>query len=295
MNSIPYELVSRIAEELTRRCAKDVVIDDFAPASGGCINSGGRLKTSAGVFFLKWNDAKRFPGMFAAEAKGLDLLRHPGVIDIPEVILQDESDRYQFLLLKYIEQAGRVGGFSQILGEQLAKLHRVTSDQFGLDHNNYIGSLPQQNTMMASWVDFFIHQRLEPQLGLARKAGRADSKLVSEFQNLYSRLPGLLAEEPPSLLHGDLWSGNVISNDQGFPCLIDPAVYYGHRETDLAMTRLFGGVGEDFYHAYHAHYALVGGWEERLRIYQLYPLLVHLNLFGIGYLSDVKVILKYFA
>lgn len=270
------------------------LIQEFTFAGGGCINQGGRLKTSVGDFFLKWNDEKKFPLMFEAESKGLQLLRQQDVIRIPKVVGNGKGDAYQFLLLEYIDQKSRSKNYWQKLGERLAVLHRCFFTQFGLEHDNYVGSLRQHNQQSPSWIHFFIEQRLNVQLKLAVDNGLAPGHWRQGFERLYSRLSSLLPEEKPALLHGDLWRGNLITDEKGEPCLIDPAVYYGNRESDLAMTKLFGGFDRDFYNAYQATFPLQAGYRERVDIYNLYPLLVHVNLFGGSYVHSVEGILRAF-
>lgn len=268
---------------------------DFSFTGGGCINNGGRLRTPAGDYFIKWNDARKFPGMFDAEAKGLALLRQPGVVRIPEVIMVNEADPYQFILLEYIHQNTKRDTYWQLLGERLAALHRCTNTQYGLDHSNYIGSLPQMNQPATDWIQFFVRQRIDPQLKIAVDAGRLPVAVIKKFETLYLQLAGLLPAEPPSLLHGDLWSGNLITDDRGEPCLIDPAVYFGHRETEIAFTTLFGGFSQVFYDSYHQNFPLYTGFNSRAEIYNLYPLLVHTNIFGGGYATQVVSLVSRFV
>lgn len=284
--SIPFSVLSLLESKLNCK------IKAFKPASGGCINQGGEFVTDAGSYFLKWNDATRYPKMFKTEAAGLNLLRSKKCIHIPEVILTDESDGIQFILMEFIRQAYRTKNYWSELGEQLAKLHKSSESYFGLPHDNYIGSLSQSNTKRYSWSDFFIHHRLEPQLELARKSGKADHTLCNQFDRLYEKLPDMMPDENPSLLHGDLWSGNIMVNDAGSPALIDPAVYYGAREAELAFTTLFGGIDQEFYDAYQGVFPLQMGFEQRIDLYNLYPLLVHANLFGGGYVSHLSRVLK---
>jgi len=292
LQDIPSHVQHGVRSLLNTKGRIDLI--NFSFSGGGCINQGGRLRTTSGDFFLKWNAAKNFPSMFEAEAKGLQLLRDATVIDTPEVIGFGEEGISQFLILAFIEQEPPSNQYWKNLGRQLALLHQVTGDSFGLDHDNYIGSLKQLNQRNSSWVNFFIEQRLNTQLKLAADAGLMDGAWIKNFELLYSKLPSLLPEEKPSLLHGDLWSGNLISNEKGEPCLIDPALYYGSRETDLAMTRLFGGFSNAFYVAYEETFPLLSGYAKRVDLYNLYPLLVHLNLFGGGYLKSIIAILKSF-
>jgi protein-ribulosamine 3-kinase len=270
-------------------------IQEFTFAGGGCINQGGKLKTTIGSFFVKWNDDKKFPGMFEAEGKGLQLLYRQNAMRIPKVIGHGKNDGHQFLLLEFIEQKSRSKNFWEQLGQRLASLHQCSSDLFGLDHSNYIGSLRQYNHTNSNWINFFIEQRLEVQVNLAINNGAAPASWAKKFETLYVRLPSLIASEKPSLIHGDLWSGNLITDDKGEPCLIDPAIYFGNREADLAMTRLFGGFSGEFYSAYEEAFPLPPGAERRVDLYNLYPLLVHVNLFGGSYVHSVENILRAFS
>jgi fructosamine-3-kinase len=174
----------------------------------------------------------------------------------------------------------------------LAKLHEVKSDQYGLDHDNYIGSLAQSNTKHPDWKSFFITERIQPQLKLAMEKGLIDMEMIKQFESFFDHFDDLIPEEPPALLHGDLWNGNYLVSNSGKAALIDPAVYFGHREMDLAMTKLFGGFDAEFYQAYNEKFPLKKGWEKRIPIHNLYPLLVHVNLFGSGYVSQIKLILN---
>lgn len=292
ISRIPKDVVEDVKEIL--KLPNLSAFNDFSFSGGGCINSGGRLRTTAGNFFLKWNDEKKFPGMFDAESKGLKLLSWQKIIRVPEVIDHGANGSHQFLLLEYIDQKSRSKNYWQQLGVRLASLHRCSAEAHGLDHNNYIGSQRQYNQQSPSWIHFFIQQRLSVQLKVAVDGGLAPSNWSKKFETLYSILPSLLPEEKPSLLHGDLWSGNLITDDKGEPCLIDPAVYFGNREADLAMTKLFGGFENAFYSSYQEAFPLQPGFEKRTDLYNLYPLLVHVNLFGGSYIHSVEATLKIF-
>ena len=292
IGAVPDIVQHQVIHVLTQAGSPPVTLLDFSFLAGGCINSGGRLKTFGGDFFIKWNDARRFPHMFQTEAAGLDLLRGANTLHIPEVMGVFEQGGYQGIVLEFIGHRQPSSAYWQDLGHGLAALHQNSHPVFGLDHANYIGSLPQHNTPTASWSEFFIQQRLVPQLRMAVDSGRLDQDAVRQFERLYSKLPEIFPEEKPALLHGDLWSGNVIIDDAGAPCLIDPAVYYGHREVELAFTRLFGGFNDVFYSAYTEQFPLAPGFQQRVEVYNLYPLLVHVNLFGGGYAGQVRSILK---
>ncbi len=263
-------------------------------ASGGSINEAATVTLGNTNLFVKWNDASRYPGMFASEASGLQLLANPGGALVPEVLEQGETGSISYLALEYIEPGHPEPDAGDRFGEMLAELHRNTSATFGLDHNNYMGSLPQRNTPHDTWNSFFISERLVPQLRIARDNGSLSATDSRAFDHLFKKLPDIIPEEPPALVHGDLWSGNYLSGTSNRTWLIDPAVAYGHREVDIAMSKLFGGFPARFYSGYHQHFPLQPGWEQRLEIFQLYPLLIHVNLFGGGYVHSVRQILEKF-
>ena len=256
--------------------------------SGGDINRVYKLNTDKGPFVIKLNSASQYPGMFQAEARGLDLLSKADSLRIPEVILSDEFGDLSYLLLEFLDSGQPQHGFWEAFGHGLARIHQETLHHFGLDHGNYIGSLRQTNGQEASAVEFYLNQRLLPQVQLARDRGYA----LHAFESLAVRLPELIPEELPALIHGDLWSGNFIVGPDGSPILIDPAVAYAPREMDLGMMYLFGGFSPTLFEAYHEAFPLQPGWRDRLELWQLYYLLVHLNLFGGGYLDGVRRIIQ---
>jgi len=285
---------SEIKKKLTEYAGTVVMIDSFSSVGGGSINQTYKVSTNEGNFFVKKNSASQYPQMFEKEAQGLKILKEAKVIDIPKIIDTGESENHSFLILKFIRSGKKTNSFWDDFGMQLAGLHKHTENFFGLDHDNYIGSLHQHNNKHNTWSDFYREERLEKQVRLARNKGSIDKGTVSEFDRFYSKLDNIFPEEPPALLHGDLWGGNFMVNSNGEPVIIDPAVYYGHREMDLGMSQLFGGFDAQFYKSYNKSYPLENGWEERLDYCNLYPLMVHVNLFGGGYLQSVKAILKRF-
>lgn len=289
------QLIERLSEHLSAHVGTPVDVDRGTPVGGGSINDAYRLDTDHGAFFVKTNSADRFPSLFEAEADGLERLRKAAAIRVPEVIATGEDHDDAYLLLEHIGSSARKADFWEDFGRSLARLHQHSSDRFGLERANYIGSLKQVNTPHLEWSNFFLHCRLEPQVELARNKQRIGMGDVLRFERLYSKLASLFPKEAPALLHGDLWSGNFLTGAHGEPVLIDPAVYYGHREMDLAMTKLFGGFDAEFYAAYHAEQPLEQGWEERMDLCNLYPLLVHVNLFGGGYAAQVQALLKRFV
>ena len=263
-----------------------------ASVAGGDINEATRIDLSDGRrAFVKSNlNAPR--GMFPAEARGLKWLKEAGALRLPEVYAvshEDATGQAAYLVLEWIEPGPASANFDERLGQGLSQMHKVFATNFGFDANNFIGSLPQDNRTEPTWPEFFWIHRLEPQLRRAVDARRLDTTAASDFQKLSLRLPKLYpADEPPARLHGDLWGGNLHTDSSGMPCLIDPAVYGGHREMDLGMMRLFGGFSAKVFAAYAECYPLLAGCEERVALSQLYPLLVHVNLFGGGYASSVK-------
>ncbi len=209
----------------------------------------------------------------------------------PKYLGLGESGDIAYLILEYVEEAPQKPHFWDCFVENLAALHRNSAAQFGFEEDNYIGSLPQYNGHETSAADFYIRQRLEPQLRMASKNGFSFKDLNLIYKNISAEIPN----EPPALIHGDLWGGNYITNEEGLPCLIDPAVSYGPREMDLAMMKLFGGFPEKAFSAYHEQFPLQPGFENRIPLWQLYYLLVHLNIFGNSYLGSVKHILQRFS
>ena len=259
------------------------------PLGGGSINAAYELQTTKGSFFVKHNRADLYPAMFEREAEGLELIRSAGAIRIPEVVMTGETESQSYIVLEFLQRGRPAGIFWETFGHQLAVMHRKTAPAFGEVSDNYMGSLPQSNQSHSGFVSFFVEERILPQLELA--AG-ALSHLRPAFEELFVKLPEIIPREQPSLVHGDLWSGNFLVGPEGEPCLIDPAVYYGHREHDIAMTRLFGGFDDAIYEAYNAAFPLQPGWRERIDLFNLYPLLVHVNLFGGGYIRQVETIVR---
>jgi fructosamine-3-kinase len=255
---------------------------------GGCITAAWRLDAAAGPVFLKMNAADRGE-MFEAEADGLAALGRAGGVRVPAVLGTGVAGGHAWLLLEWIEPGRGSAASETALGEGLAAQHRVCGDAFGWQRDNWIGATPQENARTAGWADFFAQHRLAPQLDLL-EVGGVGGGLLAAGRRLVEGVPRLLAGHAPpaSLLHGDLWGGNWLADARGAPWLIDPAVYYGDREADLAMTRLFGGFGAAFYSAYEAAWPLPAGARLRADLYNLYHVLNHVNLFGAGYLAQAR-------
>lgn len=287
-------LIERLCEDLAHHTGHAVDIEREVPLGGGSINDCYRLDTDAGRFFVKVNAADQHPSMFEAEADGLRRLGSTGAIRVPRVIAFGEDHDDSYLLLEHIGGGLKSTAFWEEFGRSLAQLHTNTSSAFGLERNNYIGPLKQVNTPHSSWARFFITDRLEPQVRMARDRNRLGDGDVLRFERLYAKLPSFFPVEPPALLHGDLWGGNFLCDASERPVLIDPAVYYGHREMDIAMTKLFGGFNDAFYVGYNNERPLQQGWQARMDLWNLYPLLVHVNLFGGSYMAQVETILNRF-
>ncbi len=238
------------------------------------------------------NNSSQAFTMFESEEFGLKLLSSTNSIRIPEVIYRSQANDISFLLLEYIERGTPSSAFWKEFGVSLASLHFVSNDKFGLESNNFIGILPQQNTPTDNWVDFFINERLQPQIDLAIKSTAIGNITISKFEKLFKKLPDIIPIEQPALIHGDLWNGNFLVDSNNQPVIFDPSLSFAHREMDLAMSQLFGGFDRLFYEAYDDAFPIQKGFDQRVEIYQLYYLMVHLNLFGGGYLNSVENILS---
>lgn len=231
--------------------------------------------------------------MFLAEKKGLEAIAQTALVASPKVLGCEKLASCSLLLLEYIEPKSPSSKDMEGFGHQLADLHSKSShDGFGWESDNYIGSLHQSNKKHFDWSVFYVYERLAPQLRLARDKNLLSAVELPSEENMLKRCQNTFPKVNPSLLHGDLWSGNFLIAQNGAPVLIDPAAYFGHSEVDIAMTRLFGGFDPAFYNAYAEHFPPIGGENERRDIYQLYYLLVHLNLFGLSYKSSVIPLLK---
>ena len=280
---IPKNIEKRVLSKLKNNINQKIYIQNSNILYGGSINNNLKLETNYGNFFLKWNN--KSDKLFKAETKGLTILKETDIIYIPEIINSDKD----FLLLEFIEKKEKTHIFWENFGRKISEIHRVSNDHFGLDHDNFIGSLDQENGKEEKWIEFFIKKRIKPQL----RINEFPHKILNSFDKLFLKIENLFPEENPALLHGDLWSGNFIcSNNE--PVLIDPAIYFGHREMDISMTKLFGGFNERFYESYNENYSLSEGWIEREKICNLYPLLVHAKLFGGHYYKEIERSVQYF-
>ena len=266
-------------------------VKDLERIGGGCINECLKIKLedSEGLF-LKWNNFST-SDMLEKERLSLELLNPH--FKVPDTLACGSIGQRHFLLSEFIGSKSPDKEFWEEFGKRLAYLHQHFGEAHGLHFDNYIGRLYQDNSINSSWPTFFIQNRLIPQIRLAADLGLLNKNDISGFEDLFIKIKNILPELPPSLLHGDLWSGNFISGTKG--CyLIDPAVYFGSREIEIAFTQLFGGFELRFYEAYESVFPLISGFSERRDIYNLYPLLVHLNLFGATYLTPIRGILRKF-
>jgi len=279
------------AQSLIERALKKKVTS-VIPVGGGSISTALKaILEGAESVFAKISPQSN--DMFLKEANGLAELAKARAIRVPRVLFVDE----EVLILEYLlpSSPSSKKKFFEEFGRQFAGLHRCTSEAFGFSEDNYIGSTPQKNLPhTSSWRSFFHTHRLEFQFRLAEKNGYVESRFKALYDRLENRLEDLIPDdgEKPALLHGDLWGGNYLCSEGNTPVLIDPAVYYGHREADLAMTMLFGGFDESFYSAYRETWPLNPGWKERMELYKLYHLLNHLNLFGEGYYGQAMAVMK---
>lgn len=277
-------LLQKTIEEII---GASIAPNSMAPVGGGSIHQAIRFSAGDQRYFIKLNQVEEAAN-FAAEAYNLQILGTRSQLRVPKVLFQGENASHAFLLMEYIESGRETAAYWQRFGTQLAQQHREIGPGFGWDSSNFIGRLPQQNEWKTEWWEFFITQRLQPMEKLGRELGFLHAQHSRHLSKLYQNISGIHLLSAPSLLHGDLWSGNRMCDAEGQPVLVDPACYYGHHEAELAFTRLFGGFPATFYEAYQATYPLQAGWEQRVDLFNLYPLLTHLNMFGTGYLWEVE-------
>lgn len=285
------KLLTHLSTAICDATHRPFTLRTSTPVAGGSINEAYRLEGTDGAhYFLKLNDAQHLP-MFVAEAEGLYAIAATNTIRVPRPIVHGSAGRQSYLVLEHLELSSR--GNAKLLGEQLAALHRCTSSQFGFVQDNFIGTTPQPNGWSDDWISFWREQRLGFQLRLAEQNGYGE-QLQRLGEKLMAALPAFFESytPQPSLLHGDLWSGNHAFLMDGTPTIFDPAAYYGDRECDLAMTELFGGYSADFYSAYRIAYPLDAGYALRKNLYNLYHILNHANLFGGGYARQAEQVMQ---
>ena len=293
--ALPAALAATLAQQLNTE------LEGVRPIGGGDISQAARVEANGQAWLVKWHPRppQPMPGwleMFEAEAAGLALLAGAQAVRVPRVVAHGSAkpETPAYIVMDWIDRGREQRSAGAMLGQQLAALHRVTAPAYGLDHGNYCGATPQDNRTLPTWIEFYGQRRLGFQMELAGRYGLLPKERRQRLERLIGRLDRWIDESAcqPSLLHGDLWGGNWLVDAAGQPILIDPAVYYGEREAELAMCRLFGGFPADFYAAYDAAWPPAPGRDERVPLYQLYHLLNHLNLFGEGYGGQVDSILR---
>jgi len=278
------QLWNHLSEQIGLHTQQAFEINEHSAMGGGCINSAYRVSDGNTHFFVKLNNIEH-GDMFETEALSLKEMSDLGTVRVPEPICSGQFNSQAYLVLEYLALSGRPK--SAEFGEQMAAMHQITARQYGWIRDNTIGSTPQQNRLTDNWVDFWREQRLLPQLKLAETKGYAQAlfpvtdRLLANFDCLFDNY-----SPQASMLHGDLWGGNAAALADGTPVIFDPALYYGDREADIAMTYLFGGFDAHFYAAYNEAWPLDEGFKVRKTFYNLYHILNHLNLFGTGYLGQ---------
>ncbi len=291
---MPDLILTEVENKLSEIFLRRIQIHSSQTLGGGCINHASKIESSAGTFFLKWN-ANCPSDMFAREAEGLQALKTAagGLLRIPEVIgWKDSGTSPGFIVLSFLEEAAPLAQADEQLGRGLATVHKFRAVKYGFAHNNYCGATPQKNTFSDSWPEFFRTRRLEYLLQLIENQRELSKNDRAVYSRLLDRLPVLIPSNTfPSLIHGDLWSGNFMHTKSG-PALIDPAAYYADREMEFAIITMFGGFSSHFFAAYNEAFPLEPDWRERNRLYQLYHILNHYFLFGGAYGSQALAVAK---
>lgn len=277
-------LQARIEVAISAQTDQEAQFAESKHAYGGCINDSRIVSLKDGrQFFIKTHSqAKSFPCFFKTEFKALQLLAEPNVIHVPKPIVYDDD----FIVMEVFNEGAKANGWQEQMGRRLAQLHKATQNsQYGFEENNYIGTTKQINDWSDNWLNFWREQRLGYQLKLFSEKTSKDDPLLKAGGQLLGKLDSLIGNitEPAVLLHGDLWSGNATANEKGEPVIFDPASYYGHREAEIGMMRMFGGFDARCEAAYAEVWPLEQGAEKRITLYRLYHELNHLNLFGSGY------------
>lgn len=262
--------------------------------TGGDINDAYHVKLNEGQRFIKVNKSESALSMFETEFNGLKFLKEHS-IKVPKPYKYGKIGDWSYLIISWIDQ-NHFGAFSdEEFAESLSSLHCNTNDKFGFIHDNFIGTLPQINTLSVDWLEFYYEYRIIPQIKMAVNNGRLNQMYVKKIDSVFHNVSKDMPRVIPSLLHGDLWHGNFLTDTDGNTVFIDPAIYFGHHEIDLAMMKLFGGWDDRVFRLYGSLTDLASNWKDRLKFYQLYYLLVHLNLFGGSYVNNVTSIIDYYS
>ncbi len=280
-----------IAKEISKATGQEFEVKETRSVGGGCINQGYKIRSLDRQYFVKLNQASLME-MFVAEASGLKQMHQTQTLTIPYPVCWGIVGNSCYLVLEWLDLGGRSNNKAwSKMGRQLAQMHQQgTRERFGWKMNNTIGSTPQINTWMDNWGDFFAEQRIGYQLRLAKRRGGSFPDTNQVIAAVKEHLAN--TEPVPSIVHGDLWSGNASITVEGEPVIFDPATYYGDRETDIAMTELFGGFPRSFYQGYNQQWELDPGYKTRKNIYNLYHILNHFNLFGGGYGSQANSMIR---
>lgn len=291
--SIPASLLAALQSSLAQALGQAVSIRSHRPVAGGCIHRAHALDTDRGPFFVKFGDRPALP-MLEAEVQGLEALARAATLGVASPLATGMSGDHAFLLLHWLPTEPRSGAFWEDFGRGLAGIHRCSGPSFGWEHDNFIGRLPQPNGRHPAFAGL-LAARLLAQATRAQQGPDWSPALQRQLERFCAGLADWIPVEPPSLVHGDLWQGNFICSHHGQAFLIDPAVHLGHREAELAFMHLFGGFDRRLFQAYDEAMPLQPGWQARIPRYNLYPLMVHLNLFGPSYLPDIQQILAKWA
>lgn len=290
--SLNLQFIKHLEDRFNDFFKEQTQIKSSHAVQGGDINQCYLLETNRGKYFLKVNASLFGLDFFEKEARGLVMLANAGAIRVPRPLFDGKFHQQVYLAMEYLEKGLPGSAFWTTFGESMANLHQHSQANFGLPYQNYIGRLQQQNNEHDNWYDFYTKERILCLVEKALARQLLSTKEASWAEIFCMKIRNLVPDEKPSLLHGDLWKGNFLAQENGLPAVFDPAVYYGHREMDLAMAQLFNGFEPEFFEAYHSTYPLQTGWQLRSDIFQLYPLLVHLLLFGGIYKEQVVATLK---
>lgn len=289
MSAFPTDIIHSVAN------ASGIEITNMTSVHGGDINQCFCITGKKKKYFLKINNFQEYPLMFEKEANGLKALKREFSLIVPEVIKHGVDGHFQYLILEWLDKGTAQKKSMYDLGAALAQMHKINQPYFGWQEDNFIGSLRQSNIQMEDWSSFYAQCRIMPMAEKLFTNKNFDKKDLTDTESFCKKINTLFPNEPASLLHGDLWSGNFMITSTGKAAIFDPAVYYGHREMDIGMSRLFGGFDISFYAGYNDVYPLEKEWQKRISLTQFYPILVHSVLFGGHYIQFAKEIIRKFV